>query len=115
LRTIAGVQLPKDATSRTIVTFHVEQFLRGESNVLVFNVESHWNSRYILGYTLDYGVDKFIFVLGAVDLQDPGQAEMIAHVRRFLLESEAGLSGFETYLDALMTGFPGFATLPCIG
>ena len=28
-------------------------------------------NRYILGYTLDYGVEKYVFVPGVVDLQDP--------------------------------------------
>lgn len=64
-------------------------------------------NRYILGYTLDYGVAKSVFVLGVVDLQDPTQPEMIASVKRFLnLESEASLRGFETYLEALDDRLP---------
>ena len=126
---ISSVRLPTDADGRTIIAFHVEQLLRGESEVSDFRVESRWNprkakslidtdfnyretaldkseprvgDRYILGYTLDYGVEKFVFVPGIVDLQDPAQTEMIANVRRFLnLEAEAGLRGYETYLDAL--------------
>ena len=135
IATIEAVQLPKDATSRTIVTLHVEQFLRGESNVIGFDVESRWNPKkeepsiitdgnyretaldksepkvgntYILGYTLNYyGVEKFVFVLGVVDLQDSTQAELISNVRRFLnLESEAGWRGFETFLEALDDRLP---------
>ena len=126
---INSVQLPTVANAHTIVTFHVEQFLRGESQVTDFSVESHWNpnkeqllftvvsnyretaldksepkagNRYILGYTLEYGVEKYVFVPSVVDLQDPAQAEMIANVKRFLdLETEAGLRGFATYLEAL--------------
>jgi hypothetical protein len=126
---ISSVQLPTNADGRTIIAFHVEQLLRGESEVTDFRVESRWNprkakllivtdfnyretaldkseprvgDRYILGYTLDYGVEKFVFVPGVVDLQDSAQTEMIANVRRFLnLEAEAGLHGYEIYLDAL--------------
>jgi len=127
---ISAVQLPTDPKGRTIIAFHVERLLRGESAVTDFNVESRWNprkerplffsdfnyretaldksepkagNRYILGYTLDYGVgEKYVFVPGVVDLQDPSQDGMVTNVRRFLnLEDEAGLRGDETYLDAL--------------
>lgn len=127
---ISSVQLPTDADSPTIVTFHVEQRLRGESEVNDFSVESRWNpkkeepkitlvdgnyhetaldksepkagNRYILGYTLDNGVEKFVFVPGVIDLKDPEQAELIANVRRFLdLEAEARVRGIDSYLDAL--------------
>lgn len=126
---ISSVQLPTDPKAQTIIAFHVEQLLRGESAVTDFNVESHWNprkeeplimanfnyretaldksepkagNRYILGYTLDYGMEKFVFVPGVVDLEDPAQDEMAANVRRFLsLDAESGLRGDETYLDAL--------------
>lgn len=126
---ISAVQLPTDPKGHTIVAFHVEQLLRGESAVTDFKVESRWNprkeeplfftafnyretaldksepkagNRYILGYTLDYGVEKYVFVPGVVDLQDPSQDGMVANVRRFLnIEAEAGLRGDETYLDSL--------------
>lgn len=39
---ITAVQLPNDTTPRTRVTFQVEQFLRGESDVKRFDVESRW-------------------------------------------------------------------------
>src|SRR5579864_8226433 len=42
---ITSVQLPSDASGRTIVAFHVEQLLNGKSRVRDFKVESRWNPR----------------------------------------------------------------------
>ena len=42
---ISSVRLPTDADGRTIIAFHVEQLLRGESEVSDFRVESRWNPR----------------------------------------------------------------------
>jgi len=39
---ITALKLPDDTTHRTRVTFHVEQYLRGESNLAEFDVESRW-------------------------------------------------------------------------
>jgi hypothetical protein len=133
---ISSVQLPKDANGRTAITFHVEQLLRGKSRVTDFDVESRWNpnkvaepmvfndpnysetaldksepkagNRYILGYSLqDYGIYKFLFVPSVVDLQDPGQAELVANVRRFLqLDADAAQYGDETYLTMLDDKLP---------
>jgi hypothetical protein len=129
---ITAVKLPDDTTPRTRVTFHVEQYLRGESNLAEFDVESRWvpkssvsdegplyrktaldesepktGHRYILGYTLDYSDGEPVFALGVVDLQDPAQAELIGNIRRFLaMDTEASLNGFETYLELLDDKIP---------
>lgn len=39
---VTAVRLADDTTPRTRVTFHVEQFLRGESDVTSLDVESRW-------------------------------------------------------------------------
>lgn len=39
---ITAVQLPNATTLRTTVSFHVEQLLRGESQITDFDVESRW-------------------------------------------------------------------------
>ena len=139
---ISSVQLPKDADGRTAITFHVEQLLNGKSRVRNFEVESRWNphkkkaeplffedpnysetaldksepkvgNRYILGYSLqDYGLYKFLFVPGVVDLQDPAQAEVVANVKRFLkLDAEAAVRGDETYLAMLDDKLPWFRNI----
>jgi hypothetical protein len=117
--------------ARTRVTFHVEQFLRGKSDVTDFDVESRWipnpppkdpgiidtgesftetaldrsepkkGDRYILGYTLAYGDGKTVFVPSAIDMQDSSQAGLITDVQQFLALESAAGSGFELYLQAL--------------
>lgn len=112
---ITAVQLPNGSSlPRTKVSFHVEKFLRGESGVTDFDVESQWTpnpppedtiiedfngsmrrtvldrsepkkgDRYILGYSLDYNDGKTVFVPSAIDLQDPSQARLIGDVEQFL-------------------------------
>jgi hypothetical protein len=100
--------------ARTRVTFHVEQFLRGKSDVTDFDVESRWipnpppkdpviidagesfqetaldrsepkkSDRYILGYTVAYGDGKTVFVPSVIDMQDSTQAGLIDDVKQFL-------------------------------
>jgi hypothetical protein len=129
---IVSVQLPDGSTPKTIVRFHVEQLIRGDGPVADFDVESQWTptppsqsdvpftvasnyrptsldlsepkmgDRYILGFTLAYKSDRFVFVPGVIDLQDPSQAELIGSMERFLtIDSSAERSGFESYLAAL--------------
>ncbi len=101
----------------------------GSSDVTDFDVESRWTptarndktlevgnfretvldkseptegSRYILGYSLDYGDSKTVFVPSAIDLQDPTQARLIGDMKQFFaIESAASESDFEPYLEAL--------------
>jgi hypothetical protein len=118
---ITAVKLPNGAAiPRTRVSFHVEQLLRGESQVSDFDVESRWapgfgakngktpiiadnyrwttldlsqpevGDRYILGYSLGY-IDKLALAPGIIDMQDPAQAQLIGNMERFLaIESETG-------------------------
>jgi hypothetical protein len=129
---VIGVRLPDGAsTPKTIVRFHVEQLIQGDGAIADFDVESEWTpkppaladgpfiasnyhptaldlsepkvgNRYVLGFTLAYRNDKFVFVPGVIDLQDPSQTELINSMERFLkIESTADRSGFEPYLAAL--------------
>jgi len=135
-RITAVQQANGSSLPRTRISFHVERFLRGESDVTDFVVESKWvpsfsptdpdvidtgfnrgtvldrsqpkkGDRYILGYSLDYGDRKTVFVPSAIDMQDPSQALLINDVEQFLsIESAADGSGFEPYLDALDSSIP---------
>jgi hypothetical protein len=129
---IISVQLPDASTPKTIVRFHVEQLIRGDGPLADFDVESQWaptppsqsdvpitevsnyrptaldfsepkvGNRYVLGFTLAYKSDRFVYVPGVIDLQDPGQTELIGGMQRFLaIDSSAGRSGFAPYLAAL--------------
>ena len=63
--------------------------------------------RYVLGFTLAYGNDKFVFVPGVINLKDPSQADLIGDMERFLtIESSAERSGFAPYLAALEDRVP---------
>jgi len=118
----------------TRIRFHVEQFLRGESELTEFEVESQRTAtpptkqvlsnafahqtvldrseakvgnRYILGYSPAFAQGKSVHVDGAIDLQEPSQASLIADMEAFLaIESAAGESGFVPYLEALDSSIP---------
>ncbi len=129
---IISVQLPDASTPKTVVRFHVEQLIRGDGPVADFDVESQWKltlpsqsdvpipevsnyrptaldlsepemgDRFILGFTLAYKSDRFVFVPGVISLQDPSQTDLIADMQRFLtIDSSADRSGFTPYLAAL--------------
>lgn len=136
IATITSVHLPDGRSlPRTQISFHVEQFLRGESRVTDFDVESRWipnppkdhileysinsrptvldrsepkkGDRYILGYTPDFTEGKTVFIPSAIDVQDPTQTRLIGDVEQFLtIESAAAGSGFEPYLAALDSSIP---------
>jgi hypothetical protein len=122
---------------KTRISFHVQQFLRGESDLEDFEVESDWTpdpasqdagtividgqprstvldrseprqgDLYLLGYPPPNDRNrKSVFIVGAVDMQDPNQVGLIREVEKFLaIESAAG-SGFEPYLEALDSTIP---------
>jgi hypothetical protein len=119
---------------RTTIRFHVEEFLRGESDLKDFEVESKWTpipppqdsgfsgprhstvldrseprkgDQYLLGYSPDFLQEgKPVFALGVVDMQDPGQAALIGDVEKFIAMESAAGSRFEPYLDALNSAIP---------
>ncbi len=128
---IASFQFPAADPPRTQIGFHVERFIRGDSKLTDFVVESRWeptvapskeeepvigNYRltaldraepkvgrlYILGYRLDQSEGKPVFVPGVIDMQDPEQAKLRLDVERFLaMESDARRVGPALYLDAM--------------
>jgi hypothetical protein len=111
---VTAVQLSNGSTvSRTKISFHVEQMLRGESKVTDFDVESRWvpsltlgdaenpvdngfphrtvldlsepkkGDRYILGYSLGYSDGRTVYVPSAINTQDPSQAQLIRDMENF--------------------------------
>jgi len=136
---ITAVQLPAgDSAPRTRISFHVEQMLRGASDVADFVVESRWTpnrpaeeesslgaiqvgnfrgtvldksepkegDRYILGYSLDYGDGKTVFVPSAINIQDPSQGPLISDVYHFLKMESVAAAGYEPFLEALDNAAP---------
>jgi len=125
-----------DSVHGTRISFHVEQVLRGTSDVTDFVVLSRWTSDrraednvievegnfrptvldttepkegrlFILGYTLDYSDGKTVFVPSAIDMQDPDQARLIDDMKQFLvMELAAASSGFGPFLQALESPIP---------
>jgi hypothetical protein len=124
-----------DPGQRTRISFHVEQVLRGASDVTEFVVLSRWTHdppakdtviesdlnfrptvldntepregrQFILGYSLAYDDTKAVFVPSAIDMQDPNQARLMNDMKQFLAIELAASSGFEPYLQALESPIP---------
>jgi hypothetical protein len=134
---VTSIQLPEPGSRLdTKYTLHVEQFLRGASDVKELHAESMFSpprpqdigkptrgggphrttldlvppkvgTLYVVGYRFLYEDGMRAYIPGAIDLSDPTQVSLLPEVQRLLnIESLAGTVSVQPYIAGLDDAVP---------